>query len=426
MTSDTETIYALSSGQPPAAIAIIRISGVHAHAALRSLAGTVPEPRRATLVSLHDGEGEILDHAIALRFDAPRTATGEDIAELHLHGGRAVVAAVLSALALQPGLRAAEPGEFTRRAFLNGRIDLAQAEGLADLLASETESQRRLALRMTGGALSRAVTGWTDRLLDLAAAVEARLDFADEGDVDEQLPPEWGQSARMLAGDLATLLARPPADRLRDGVRVVIAGPPNAGKSTLLNALVGREAAITCEIPGTTRDIVEAPVALAGTPFIFADTAGLRASEDSIEAIGIDRAAAAIAAADLVLWLGAPADAPKRNYVLQLRAKADLQPDGSGLAVSAVTGFGMDVLAAALAGAARGLLPAESEVAANARQRTELTAACDHLQAAIGSADLLIVAEELRQARLALDRLTGRAGVEDLLDTLFSRFCIGK
>lgn len=421
-----DTIYALSSGLPPAAIAIVRVSGPHAVAALEALAGARPESRRATLVRLCR-DGELLDRAIALRFDAPATATGEDLVELHLHGGRAVVAAVLAALAAQPGLRAAAPGEFTRRAFEKGRIDLAEAEGLADLLAAETETQRRLAVRMAGGALSRAVAGWTQRLLSLAAAVEARLDFGDEGDVGDELPASWHAGLDVLTAEVERLLRRPPAERLRDGIRVVIAGPPNAGKSTLLNAIVGREAAITSAVAGTTRDVIEAPVAIAGMPFLLADTAGLRAGTDAVEAIGVDRAAAAVAGADLILWLGSPGGAPAGDHVLLIEPKADLRrPQGVGLAVSALTGSGLDALCSLLVDRARSLIPAGDEMSANARQRAMLAEAVAHLRAAGSSVDLLIAAEELRQARLAFDRVTGRAGVEDMLDALFGRFCIGK
>jgi len=423
----TDTIYALSSGQPPAAIAIIRISGPRALQALEELAGSLPAPRRAHVADLtHDGA--LLDRALVLRFDGPSTATGEDLAELHLHGGRGVVAAVLAALARMTGLRPAQPGEFTRRAFANGRIDLTEAEGLADLLAAETEAQRRAALRLAGGALSRLVGGWTDRLLGLPAAVEAQLDFSDEADVDSGLESAWAQQRRELAGEIHAFLARPPAERLRDGIRVVIAGPPNSGKSTLLNALVGREAAITSEVAGTTRDLIEAPVAFGGVPFLLTDSAGLRDSHDSIERIGVDRAQAAIAAADLILWLGDPNAPPVREGVITLHAKADLGGDATAadLAISARTGENMGTLVAALLKRARTLLPGESEVSANARQREALRLALDHLRAADPAADLLIVAEELRQARLALDRVTGRAGVEDMLDALFGRFCIGK
>jgi tRNA modification GTPase len=422
-----DTIFALSSGQPPAAIAIVRVSGPAAASTLETLCGTPIEPRRPHLRTLRH-HGEELDRALVLFFDGPGTATGDDLAEFHLHGGRAVVAAVLRALSQFPGLRAAEPGEFTRRALANGRIDLAEAEGLADLLAAETDGQRRAALRLAGGALSRQVDDWTIRLLALAAAVEAQLDFADEGDVAEGLPATWHDQRAALAGEVDQLLARPPAERLRDGIRVVIAGPPNSGKSTLLNALVGREAAITSDLAGTTRDLIEAPVAMGGVPLVLIDSAGLRDSADHVERLGVTRAQSAIEAADLILWLGAAEERPRRAGVLVLHAQADRRPSSGAadLAVSALTGEGMDTLVTSLVSEARALLPPETEVAANARQRSELADVAAHLRAAEDQADLLIVAEELRRARLALDRITGRSGVEDMLDALFGRFCIGK
>ena len=423
----TDTIFALSSGSPPAAVAVVRISGPGADAALQSLAGTLPEARRATLATL-TAKGELLDRALVLRFPGPRSATGEDVAELHLHGGRAVVGAVLEALAALPGLRPAEPGEFTRRAFENGRIDLAEAEGLADLLAAETRSQRQAALALAGGALSRRVEAWRQRLLEHSAALEAALDFSDEGEVDEAWPGGWHDGVRALAGEIEALLARPAAERLRDGLRVVIAGPPNAGKSSLLNALVEREAAITSALPGTTRDLVEAPAAIGGMPFVLVDTAGLRDSEDEIEAIGVARARSSLGGADLVLWLGDPAEAPEGPETILVRSKCDLGEAGPapGLRVSAATGEGLDALVGAMIDRGSRLLPGEGEVAANARQRQALRGAAAFLAEAAGAGDMLIAAEALRQARGALDLVTGRAGVEDMLDGLFARFCIGK
>jgi tRNA modification GTPase len=418
-----DTIYALSSGAPPAAVAVVRISGPQADAALAALAGRLPEPRAMRLAILRR-DGEVLDNALIIRFQGPASATGEDVAELHLHGGRAIVAAVLSALAEMAGLRAAAPGEFTRRAFENGRIDLAEAEGLADLLEAETETQRRAALALAGGALSRQVDGWQERLLGIAAEVEAALDFSDEDDV-RPLAGDFSERLAALAGELADWLARPPAERLRDGVRVVIAGPPNAGKSSLLNALAAREAAIVTDVPGTTRDLVEVPVAIRGLPFLLIDTAGLRESGDAVEAIGIGRARASAAAADILLWLGGESDRPAQAIQVHPKCDLGLQAHGSGLRVSAKTGDGLDGLIRALAQEAGRLLPREGEVALNARHRAALRGAEDGLRDA-ASEDLLIVAEGLRRARTALDRVTGRAGVENMLDALFARFCIGK
>jgi len=425
-----DTIYALSSGSPPAAIAVVRISGPEAGAALSALAaGRLPEPRRASLGILREpASGELLDRALLLWFPGPGSSTGEDLAELHLHGGRSVVAAVLEALGSLAGLRAAEPGEFTRRAFENGRIDLAEAEGLADLLTAETRSQHRAALMLAGGALSRKVEEWQQRLLRLSAQLEAVLDFSDEGDVEEQLPPDWTGALASLGSEMAAMLARPSAERLRDGIRVVIAGPPNAGKSTLLNALVGREAAITSTIAGTTRDLVEAPTAIGGVPFLLIDTAGLRESEDEIEATGVSRARQSLAAADFVLWLGEPEDCPDAPGAILLRAKADVGGDEErgGFPVSAKTGAGVDELVHLLLKRAKEMLPADGEVALNRRHAAILRECVANIGTATSAQNPLIASEELRLARAALDRITGRSGVEDMLDALFGSFCIGK
>ena len=419
-----DTIFALSSGAPPAAIAIVRISGPLSKAALASLAGALPPPREARLATLRHGD-DLLDRALILHFPGPNSATGEDVAELHLHGGRSVVAAVAAALAAMEGLRPAEPGEFTRRAFENGRIDLAEAEGLADLLQAETESQRRAALALAGGALSRQVEIWRRQVLALAAQIEAVLDFGDEADVPD-LPVGFGGQVAALAAEIGSWLARPPAERLRDGVRLVVAGPPNSGKSTLINALSGRDVAITSDIPGTTRDLLEAPTALGGTPFLLIDTAGLRDSDDAIETIGVARAEASVQAADLVLWLGAPEAAPDRAICVQ--SKADLHAIDSryDLAVSPLSGLGMADLVEAIVTRGRSLLPGESEVALHRRHREILGQVVESLEEAVREADPLVQAELLRGARASLDRITGRAGVEDVLDLLFGRFCIGK
>jgi tRNA modification GTPase len=419
----SDTIYALSSGAPPAGVAIIRISGPQAADTLVALARRLPEPRVATFRQLRM-DGELLDNSVILWLPGPKSATGEDQAELHVHGGRAVIARVLAALGTMQGLREARPGEFTRRAFENGALDLAEAEGLGDLLLAETEGQRRAALALMGGQLSRAVAGWQDRLLALAAEVEAALDFSDEDDV-VPLAPDFGLRIAALRDEMAAALARSAAERLKDGIRVVIAGPPNAGKSSLLNALAGREAAIVTAIPGTTRDLVEAPVALGGMPFLLTDTAGLRDSEDEVETIGVARARASLAGADIVLWLGAPAEAP--TGAVRIHAKADLgpAPAGADLATSAVTGEGLAVLVDLLQARAAELLPVPGEVALNARHRAAIADAAEALAEA-ASLDLLIAAESLRTARIALDRVTGKAGVEDMLDALFGRFCIGK
>ena len=315
-----DTIFALSSGSPPAGIAVVRVSGPKAGAALEALAGRLPPPRRASRAAFREAAGEPLDDGLMLWFPGPATATGEDLAELHLHGGRAVVAAVERALAALPGLRRAEPGEFTRRAFANGRIDLAEAEGLADLLEAETEVQRRAAIELAGGALSRRVEAWRDHLLMLSAQLEAVLDFDDEGDV-AALPATVLREISILADEIAAALEAPAAEVLREGFRVALAGPPNAGKSTLFNALVDSEAAITAPLAGTTRDVLVRPVALGGIPFSFVDMAGLReGSADTVENIGIERAHAEIERADLVLWLGPEDEGPAGAWEIEPQA----------------------------------------------------------------------------------------------------------
>jgi len=430
----TDTIFALSSGAPPAAIAVLRISGPGAGPALRSLAGKVPPPRRAVLAELADTAGLPLDRAIALWLPGPGNATGEDCAELHLHGGRAVVAAVEAALAALPGLRRAEPGEFTRRAFTNGRIDLAEAEGLADLLSAETELQRRSAMAIAGGGLSRLVAGWRGQVLALSAALEAALDFAGDDDIDEiggGLPDGFSAASAAQADELAAWLARPRAEPLREGFRVVLAGPPNAGKSTLFNALVEDEAAITAAEPGTTRDVLVRAVALRGVPFTFVDTAGLRdGGAGEIERIGIARARSETERADLVLWLGPSSEAKGASAVWDIAARcdrSDIEPKpASRFRLSAVTGEGLAELRAALVDHALAALPGPGEVALNSRQHRYVSDVAEALRDAAAQSDPLLAAELLRLARLALDHLVGRTGTEDMLDALFGRFCIGK
>jgi tRNA modification GTPase len=375
----------------------------------------------------HPGNGELLDEALVLRFDAPASATGEDVVELQCHGGRAVVDAVLDALASLPGLRAAQPGEFTRRAFASGRIDLTEAEGLADLLEAETETQRKAALALAEGGLRKQVAEWQERLLGLSAAAERAIDYDDE---DEAPDPALARGCGALAQELEAWLAKPPAERLKDGIRVVVAGPPNAGKSSLLNAIAGEERAIVTPIAGTTRDHIEVPLSLAGVPLILTDTAGLREADDQVEAIGVARAEALIDAADILLWLGAPEDAPAHPRCLLVHSKADLPeradaPTGS-FQLSSMTGSGIDRLLEQVVHLARSLLPTEGAVALNRRQSEQLRIAAVSLASAASAAEAIIIAEELRSARAAFDRVTGRAGVEDVLDALFSRFCLGK
>lgn len=424
----TETIFALSSGAPPAAIGVIRISGPRARDALLELAGRVPVPRRAALARLRDRQGAVIDEALVLWLPGPGTETGEDTAELQCHGGRAVIAAVETALAALTGLRRAKPGEFTRRAFLNGKIDLAEAEGLADLLEAETELQRLSAMAMAGGAFSREVEYWRAELLGLSAAVEAVLDFGDEDDV-ATLPADFALKIAALAASLKTWLDRPRAQLLKEGFRVVVAGPPNAGKSTLFNSLVEAEAAIATPIAGTTRDVLTRPVAIAGVPFLFADTAGLHdAVDDVVEAIGIERALEALDRADLVLWLGPEGAGPPDAWEIEAQIdKADhLAKKTPRHCLSARSGAGIEALRADLVETASTALPKPGEAALSERQHELLSEARTALALAADHSDPLLTAEALRLARVSFDSLLGRTATEDLLDTLFGRFCIGK
>lgn len=424
----TDTIFALSSGSPPAAIAVVRVSGPQTGDVMRILVGHLPEPRRAAICDLIDVEGEVIDRALVLWLPGPGTVTGEDVAEFHLHGGRAVVSGLEQALEAMPGLRRADPGEFTRRAFANGRIDLAEAEGLADLLSAETQLQRRSAQATAGGAFSRQVEEWRGALLDVSASLEAVLDFADEDDV-ALLPANFAQKLGGLHRDIAGWLARPRAEKLREGYRVVIAGPPNAGKSTLFNALVEDDAAIATPIAGTTRDVLTRPVALEGIPFLFADTAGLHDFvDDEVEAIGIERALEALDRADLVLWLGPEGQGPQGAWDVasQIDRAGTKSRPGARHHVSAVTLEGMDALRQDLVTAARASMPRPGDVALNERQHQLLTRAAHVLAEAGHERDPLLIAENLRVGRVAFDGLLGRTTTEDMLDALFGRFCIGK
>ena len=423
-----DTIFALSSGRPPAAVSLIRVSGPAAHDAGRRIAGSLPEPRLAAVRELRNpSSGELLDQGLVLRFDSPASSTAEDIVEFHCHGGRAVVDAMLRALAGIDGLREAQPGEFTRRAFENGRIDLTEAEGLADLIEAETQSQRKAALALAEGGLRHQIELWQDRVLGLSAEVERAVDYdEDEDSVDSGVV----RDCAALAAELRQWLERPRAEPLKQGIRVVAAGPPNSGKSSLINAIAGEERAIVTDIPGTTRDHIEVPLALGGVPVVLTDTAGLRESSDAIEVIGVARATALMEAADVLLWLGDPSEAPEHPLLIKVHAKADLPrrasaPNGS-IAVSAVSGEGLKPLLQEIAGLAEMLLPTEGAIALNRRQARHIGEAADALGGAAEARDLVILAEQLRLARAAFDRLTGRAGVEDVLDALFSRFCLGK
>lgn len=418
-----DTIFALSSGRPPAGIAVIRVSGPGAFDAARALAGDLPEPRQASLRAFRDPHsGDPLDRGLLLIGAAPHTATGENIAEFQCHGGKATVDAVLCALAGLPGLRPAEGGEFTRQALANGIIDLTEAEGLADLLAAETELQRRVALRRSEGSVRRAVDEIRDALVNLAASVELTIDYVDEEDGAAMSIP--GAPFADLESRIATMLAQPSVERLRDGIRVVVAGPPNAGKSSLVNALAREDRVIVTAIPGTTRDTVEVALALEGVPIVLVDTAGLRETDDVVERIGVGRAERELRGADLVLWLGDPGDRPPG--AIQVAAKADLGGVDEGIPFSAISGEGHGELVAAIIEQARRLLPLDSAIALSVREQLALVEA-SRLIGQAGSAGLLEVkADFLRRAREKLDEVTGRAGLEEVLDSLFSRFCVGK
>ena len=421
-----DTIFALSSGRPPAAVSIIRVSGPNAHRAGEGLAGSLPAPRAAALRELrHPRTGELLDEALVIRFDSPASSTGEDVVEFQCHGGRAVVDAVLAALAGIDGLRAAQPGEFTRRAFENGRIDLTEAEGLADLIEAETESQRKAALALSEGGLRKQIDDWQQRLLDLSAEAERAIDYDED---DEAVDSALVRECDALAAELRQWVERPRIELLKDGVRVVVAGPPNAGKSSLINAIAGEERAIVTDIPGTTRDHIEVPLSLDGVPVLLTDTAGLRKSEDEVEAIGVTRAERLIEASDVLVWVGDGAP-PAHPRVIKVHAKADLparaEAPADAIAVSAATGDGVKMLLERVGAAARVLLPPEGAIALNRRQASHIEEAKSALESADPS-DVVLLSESLRVARAAFDRLTGHAGVEDVLDALFSRFCLGK
>ncbi len=457
MSRDRDTIFALSSGRPPSAVAVIRISGPGARLGLTATVGRVPEPRRATFARLRDpADQEVIDEALVLWFPAPKSETGEDMAELQVHGGRAIVARVFAVLGRLDGFRMAEPGEFTRRAFANGRLDLTAVEGLADLINADTEAQRRQAFRQFRGLLGNRVETWRERLIEALSLVEASIDFADEGDV----PAGLVARAFAIIGPLAQEIRDAgggQGERLREGLAVAIAGPPNVGKSTLLNRLAQREAAIVSPHAGTTRDVIEVALDLAGFPVILRDTAGLREAADPVEQEGVRRAWNAVTQADLVLWVADAAGneagwslpkqegsepAAQRWIILN---KADLLGPGlapelvSGcaevlggnpvLTISAKTGAGIDDLVRNLAGFAERFFSAEPALVTRERHRVALRDAGAALDGALalgpqGGEEL--VAEQIRLATRALERLTGRVGVEDILDVIFRDFCIGK
>ncbi len=450
-----DTIVALATGAGRAGVAVIRLSGPEAGACLSALtARALPAPRMATREAFCDPRtGLSLDDGLALWFPGPASFTGEDVAELHIHGGPAVIAAIIDAALSQPGVRPAEPGEFTRRAFENGKLDLAEAEGLADLVDAETEGQRRQALRQRRGALSAVYEGWRTRLIEAAALIEAEIDFPDE-DLPGALAQRAGPILSALAADMAAHLNDAHrGERIRDGFRIAIIGPPNAGKSSLLNALAQREAAIVSDIPGTTRDVVEVRLVLGGFPVWIADTAGLREAADAIEAEGVRRALARAEEADLRIGVveqsnAVPAslsEALRANDIL-VRSKSDLSqplateagtlerrpvtPEVAGSrSLSAITGEGLadlhDLLTTRVTEA---LGHEEAPVLTRARHRRLVEEARAALQRAIPALDIgpELAAEDVRVAADQIGRLTGRIDVEDLLDEIFSSFCIGK
>lgn len=428
-----DTIYALSSGRLPAAIAVIRISGPKANEGLIALTGKVPEPRKAAYAVFKNPDSrETLDDGLAVWVPGPKSETGEDMAELHIHGGRAIVSSIFSVFSKLKGFRPAGPGEFTRRALLNGKIDVARVEGLGDLIAAETEAQRRQAVLQFRGGLSKKVEAWREKLLAVQAEVTAAIDFSDEGDVPKDLLHSARNAAASLVAEIRMALRDAGrGERLREGFTVAIAGAPNVGKSTLLNRLAEREVAIVSDIPGTTRDVIEVALDLDGVPVVLVDTAGIRETSDPVEAEGVKRARARAEAADLVLWLAdddrqIQVKDPVREWVI--RTKSDLGAASKELAISAKTGEGMDGLIARLAEVA-GKLAGEPALVTHARQRQALEVAVTHL-VALSSPEISdreeLFAEELRLAADALGRITGKIGIEDVLGEIFKNFCIGK
>ena len=448
-----QTIFALSSGRPPSAISIVRVSGPQAGAALEALAGRVPGPRIATRALLRDGQGQGIDDAIVLWFPTPASATGEDVAEFHIHGSRAVQAALFAALGRIENIRAAEPGEFTRRAFENGKLDLTEAEALDDLIHADTDRQRRQALRQLKGLLGDKARDWRARIIEASALIEAGIDFSDEGDVPAELIAPALAKVEALHGEIQeTLAAQGRSERLRDGLTVAIAGPPNVGKSTLINLLARREVAIVSPHAGTTRDVIEVQLDLNGYPVTVIDTAGIRDTDDVIEREGVRRARSRAAQSDLVLWMtdgeharsGVAVEAAGEATVWHVRNKIDLDAGAASTGavssmsrkspemsfrISADRGDGIPELVAALTEFARSYFGSgEDALIGRERQRSllqETENALRHCLAVAGRGDEL-AAEELRGASQSLGRLLGRVDVEDILDKIFRDFCIGK
>ncbi len=436
------TIFALASAPGRAGVAVLRISGPVARAAIEKLCrpATLPPPRAAHLCEIRHPDGALLDKALILWFPAPNSFTGEDVAEFHLHGGRAIVSAVMDCLRALPGFRLAEPGEFTRRAFENGKLDLTEAEALADLVNAETEAQRRQAMRQLTGELGRLFDDWRARLTKTLAHSEATIDFADE-DLPADLEEKQTAEIRALIAEVEGHLDdRHRGERLREGFHIAIMGPPNAGKSSLLNALARREAAIVSSIAGTTRDVIEAYLDLGGYPVIVADTAGLRDSGDQIESEGVRRALKKAENADLKLLVFDGESWPRRDEATQKLAdentlvtvnKADLlqgaMGDGDALFISAKTGAGIpELLDRIIAAIDLRFASSGPPPLTRIRHRAALEECRGHLRRSLTAAAAELRAEDLRLAARALGRITGRVDVEDLLDVIFRDFCIGK
>jgi tRNA modification GTPase len=433
----TDTIYALSSGVPPAGIAVVRLSGPDALGTARYLVVDLPEAGRSALRVLRRRDGSVIDQALVLTFQAPRSFTGEDSVEFHLHGSRAIVAALFQELSSFPNLRMAEAGEYARRAFDNGKIDLVEVEGLADLIVAETEMQRRLAIEQASGGLSQRYMEWAERLTRARALIEAELDFADEEDVPGSVAERVWSDVRALHQELNShLRAAEGGEIIRDGFKVVISGPPNAGKSSLMNVLAKRDVAIVTDVAGTTRDILHVDLDLDGYLIRLYDTAGLRESADPVEVEGIKRAQAAAANADLVLLLEEIDSPAERDWAtpdslphLRIGTKKDLHRNADinsyDLALSAATGEGLDELRLLLLETVQQKWSG-SLVPNRARHLTHLNEASHCIDEAVHGTQLDLRAESLRAAASALGRITGRVDVEQLLDIIFSQFCIGK